>query len=127
MKLRILGTLLLVTIALLAPGCGKADPDAEILDRLKAQGVDLTKPQTIDFFLFFGSQPDATKAADQIRPMGFTIEIRSPRGSAPDWVCHASKTMIPEAPALRTLRQKFETIASAQSGGYDGWSIATNP
>ncbi len=116
-----------VLAALITFGCGVKDPDEQVLDRLKTKGVDLTKPHSVEFFLYFGEQKDAGKAADQIKALGFQIEIRPPGGSASNWLCYSTKTVVPELATLREIRRQLEPIAAAQGGLYDGWSIAAGP
>lgn len=113
--------------ALVALGCARKDADERVLDRLRTEGMDLTKPRTVEFFLYFGKEEDARKAADQIKALGFQIDIQKPAGSAPNWLCHASKSMVPDLASLRQIRLQFDPIATSQSGVYDGWSIAKVP
>ena len=113
--------------ALITFGCASKDADERVLDRLRVEGIDLTKPHTVDFFLFFGKEEDARKTADQIKALGFQIDIQKPAGSAPNWLCHASKSMLPDLASFRQIRLQFDRIATSQNGVYDGWSIAAVP
>jgi hypothetical protein len=44
--------------------------DALVLAQLKKAGSDLSKPHSIEFFLYLPTQETAEKAADQIRSKG---------------------------------------------------------
>ena len=126
MKTTSASILILLAVTLVLPGCGRPDPDAEVLERLKSEGVDLTKPRTVDFFFYFDKEENAKKAADQILALGFETSISPPHGSQPNWLCHATKSMTPELGQLQGLRRQFDSIASGLGGDYDGWSTTTH-
>jgi regulator of ribonuclease activity B len=102
-------------------GCSKKpDPDEFVLMQLKKAGSDLSKPHKLEFFLYFPEQSDAEQAAPRIRDAGFQVDVRrAAQGS--DWLCFATKTMVPELPVLQKIRSEFNSIAASLNGEYDGW------
>ena len=65
-------------------GCTrKPDPDEAVIIQLRKAGSDLSKPHTIDFYLYFPSQSAAEKAAAQMRQTGYTVEVK--RAAKPGW------------------------------------------
>jgi hypothetical protein len=72
--------------------------DALVLAQLKEAGSDLSKPHSIEFFLYLPTQDAAEKAADQIRRNGFDVKIDRPAES-PTWLCLATKSMVPDGRA----------------------------
>ena len=94
--------------------------DESVLIQLERAGSDLSKPHKIEFFLYFPSQSVAERAALRIREAGFQVEVRrAAKGN--DWLCLATKTMIPELSALEEIRRDFSSLAASLKGEYDGW------
>ena len=96
------------------------DPDQLVLQQLKKAGSNLSKPHKIEFFLYFKSQASAEAVAPTIKNSGFNVEVRQ-AAQGTDWLCLATKTMIPELATLQKIRRDFTAIASANGGEYDGW------
>src|ERR1700686_994578 len=73
----------------------KSDPDQMVLEQLKKAGSDLSKPHNLEFFIYFPTKTDAMDIAPRIKEAGFAVDVRqAAQGS--DWLCFATKTMIPE-------------------------------
>jgi regulator of RNase E activity RraB len=100
----------------------KEDPDEAILKRLKEQGLDLSKPHNIQFFISFPSQFTADKAAIRIKKSGFHVSIIT--SEKWDWVCRATKKMVPELSEIQNFRTEFGHLIETYNGKYDGWKIA---
>ena len=102
-------------------GCSEnPDLDESVLVQLKKAGSDLSKPHKIEFFLYFPSQSVAERAALRIRKAGFQVEVRrAAKGN--EWLCFATKTMVPELSALQQIRRDFSSLAASLKGEYDGW------
>ena len=98
----------------------QTDPDREALDRLEQAQSDLSKPHNIEFFLYFSTKTAANDAATQIELQGFKTRV-SRSGKGAEWLCFATKPMIPEHAALLSIRHSFEVLASSFGGEYDGW------
>jgi hypothetical protein len=100
----------------------KEDPDEAALKKLKDAGADLSQPQTIQFFIAFPSQFTADKAAIRIKKSGFHVTIITSKRL--DWVCRATKKMVPELSAIRNFQTEFGPLINTYSGKYYGWKIA---
>ena len=102
-------------------GCSKKpDLDKAVLVQLRKAGSDLSKPHKIEFFLYFPSHSAAEQAASQIRKAGFQVEVEI-ASKDNNWLCFATKTMVPELSALRRIRSDFDSLAASLKGDYDGW------
>ena len=101
----------------------QTDPDAAVLEQLKKAGSNLSKPHKIDFYLYFPNEAAAKRAAKQVKDAGFEIEVKQSAAGS-DWLCLATKTMIPELAFLKKIRANFTAIASVEKGEYDGWETA---
>ena len=97
--------------------------DTEVLDQLRSAGSNLTKPHRIEFYLFLPSQADAEAAAAELRSMGYSVTV----GGGPNqnnWLCLASRTMMPTMQELTDARVLFKGLALRYKGAYDGWQAA---
>jgi hypothetical protein len=98
--------------------------DALVLAQLKKAGSDLSRPHPIEFFLYLPTQEAAENAANQIRDKGFDVKVdRAAEG--PNWLCLATKSMVPDLTTLEGLRIEFGGIAQSLGGEYDGWGTPT--
>jgi hypothetical protein len=97
--------------------------DKDVLDQLRSAGSDLTKPHHIDFYLYLPSEADAEAAATELRSMGYSVTVR-PGANEINWVCVASRAMMPTTRELRDARVVFKRLATRYRGAYDGWEAA---
>jgi len=98
----------------------KPDPDESVLIQLRKAGSNLSKPHEIEFFLYFPTEAIAEQAASHIREEDFEVTVKqAAKGS--DWLCFATKKMVPEFAALQEIRRKFDSLSSSLGGEYDGW------
>jgi regulator of RNase E activity RraB len=98
----------------------KQDPDESVLIQLRKSGSDLSKPHTIEFFLYFPTEVIAEQAASHIRESGFDVNVKQ-AAKGNDWLCFATKKMVPELAALQKVRDNFNSLVSSMGGDYDGW------
>ena len=97
-----------------------ADPDEAPLAELARAGSDLARPHEMEFFLYFREEAAAHAAAAGLRARGFTTSVaREPED--PDWLCLATRAMVPALPELQALRARFVELAEGRGGVYDGW------
>jgi regulator of RNase E activity RraB len=101
-------------------GFRKADLDESVLVQLRTAGSDMAKPHKIEFFLYFDSMGAAEQAASRVRDDGFHVQV-SQEAQGDDWLCLATKRLVPELSALQKIRSDFESLAASLDGQYDGW------
>jgi hypothetical protein len=95
--------------------------DRETLDAMKAHGADLTKPTEISFYLYFPAEDDAENAAAALRRSGYTAEVRPPLPDFDEWLCYATREMVPSATGIDHARSELESLANRFGGDFDGW------
>ncbi len=107
---------------------GARDKDLAVLHRLKELGSDLSKPHTVDFFLYFPSEEQAKSALSEIEREGYTVRIDCVPPpwwrrlfSKPVWSCRATKSMVPEEEAILETSAWFDGVAKHFCGEYNGW------
>jgi hypothetical protein len=102
-------------------GCTrKPDPDEAVIIQLRKAGSDLSKPHTIDFYLYFPSQAAAEQAAAQMRQTGYTVEVKK-AAKGNDWLCLGTKKVIPKLSTMQGITRDLSTLARSLQGDYDGW------
>jgi regulator of RNase E activity RraB len=109
--------------AVVEQGGTQNDPDEQVLEQLKAAGSDLSKPHKIEFFLYFPTEEKADRAATEIKKEAATVEVRL-GSDGNDWLCFATKEMVPKHSDLVRLREIFNAVAMKSNGEYDGWGTA---
>ena len=96
------------------------DLDGEVLVQLRKAGSDLSKPHLIEFFLYLPSQSFAEEVARKVRASAFSAKVE-PAAKGNDWLCLATKEMIPDLAALQKIRSDFDSLTRSMGGVYDGW------
>jgi hypothetical protein len=102
--------------------------DAEVLDQLRALGVNLSKPRDARFYLYLRTREDAQSAAAAVRRQGFAVEVTPAAGEPPEhpWLVLASRDMIVSAESIAEARLLFDRLAQEHAGDYDGWEAAAD-
>jgi hypothetical protein len=124
MKVRLAVALFLVVGLSYAFGIYQSpDPDQLQIEQLAKSGIDMSKPQQIDFTLHFSDAHSEANACVSIYEKKFDVVSIRPEKADEKWTCIAHKTMLPELKVLRKIRKDFEAIAAKNKGSYDGWNI----
>lgn len=95
--------------------------DRETLDAMKAHGADLSKPTEISFYLYFPAEDDAESAAAELRRSGYEAEVRPPLPNFDEWLCYATREMLPSPEGIDNVRSELESLADKFGGDFDGW------
>jgi regulator of RNase E activity RraB len=100
----------------------KAAPDLDqlVLDQLKQAGGDLSKPHSIEFFLYFENEDTANTAAKEIGALVDEVKVEK-AAKGPRWLCFATRCMVPDHDELGRLRKNFTAVGDTFGGEYDGW------
>jgi hypothetical protein len=94
--------------------------DADAITELKQVGLDLSKPQTIDFAFYLPARQSAEKLAPKLIAKGYKTRIQ-PAGGGKDYLLYARKRMVVTEDAMLERRKEFEALAQTVQGEYDGW------
>ena len=97
--------------------------DALVLLRLRATGSDLSKPHSINFFIYLPTREAALNIADRIRAKGFGARVDH-EGPGPNWLCLGTKSMVPDLAAIEAAGADFDEMARCLGGEYDGWETS---
>ena len=77
--------LVLLSLTLVSCTAPTEDPDQQVLTQLEDAGSDLSKPHDLEFFLYFRDELAAEAAAEDVRALGFSVEVR-PAAVGTDWL-----------------------------------------
>jgi hypothetical protein len=115
------GLSLCVALAAGMPLAGAGDnEDADAIAELKQVGLDLSKPQTIDFAFYLPARKSAEQLAPKLIAKGYKTRIQ-PAGGGKDYLLYARKRMLVTEDAMLERRKEFEALAGSVQGEYDGW------
>ena len=94
-----------------------------MLEELKANGVDLTRPVRVLHYLYCDKRHEAERIRKAVSDEGFSSEVR--RAALGDnWLVLARRTQVVSDSAISELRAILEKLAGTVSGGeYDGWEV----
>jgi len=122
-----IGASALVLLGLLAGAARAADStaaaaqDRAAIEAMRAQQIDLSKPQEIEFAFYFPDKQGARKVMAVLAGDGYAGELRTEGTDA--FILFARKSMLMELEALTALRAQFEALAREAGGSYDGWGL----
>jgi regulator of RNase E activity RraB len=96
------------------------DLDQQVLDQLKKAGSDLFKLHDIEFFLYFPTETSGNEASKDVKVEVDDVKVKL-GADKKNWLCFATKRMVPKHDELVRLRKRFNEIANKGGGEYDGW------
>jgi hypothetical protein len=108
-----------------SPGAVASEPSAEDLASIEAmasQGIDLAEPHELEFLLSFPRIEAAREAGKVLSKEGYTGKIQARRGGK-DALLFARKRVTLDAQTLGELRERFDALAAAGGGRYEGWGL----
>jgi hypothetical protein len=98
-------------------------PTAQVLAAMRREGVDLTKPTSVAFFLYFPEEADARRAAGELPPSGSStpVAVERPEGPTMEWRVRFTAVMVPTEANLDAMAARLAPVANRHGGVYDGW------
>jgi len=95
------------------------DLDRSVILQLRKAGSDLSKPHNLEFFVYFPTQSLAEQAALTMRNAEFQVDV-STVAQGDNWLCLATKTMVPVLPDLQKIRQDFVALSMSMTVNTTG-------
>jgi Regulator of ribonuclease activity B len=105
------------------------DWDERQIDRLRKAGSDPFAPHEVDFFMAMPSEAAGHAVAAILEAEGYRVDVKSAPDNPGDhpFSLHATKSMRLSVPGMHELTKRFQELAKANGGHYDGWSAAVVP
>ncbi len=100
---------------------GNKDPDARVLIKMADLVADLRKPHEPDFAFEVPEKLEAAALANELKTLGFNVELYEPVDEEPYFQVIAKKTMVLTLEVLNQHSDLFEVLAERHQGSYDGW------
>jgi len=117
---------------------GMNQQDWILLRQVRARGVDLTQPHTVDFVVFAATRETADEISQLMRNDGFETSLsvaqiqyarnkKKPGAPQDGWLVKGTRTtrLVPEE--LTRVRAFLNEIALARKAAYLGWQIGFGP
>lgn len=94
--------------------------DRFVVDKIFGLGGDPKKTRSVDFFLYFPTELDATTVEIELINLQFETEVNKNLYNN-QWCCHANKKMVVTEKRLVDIGNWLENLAQINNGKYDGW------
>jgi Regulator of ribonuclease activity B len=104
--------------------------DKRVLKQLRKLGANLSRPREVVHFLYFPTQVAAEQASHELRGEGYMIDVRPAANAAENppnpWLMEARIFAVVDESTVQPMRARFEAVAAAGGGEYDGWEAAAD-
>jgi len=100
-------------------GAGMNERDAKVIEALKNNGSDVTKPHDIDFFLDFDSFESAASVAQAMDKEGFNVKMYKNEDGT--YTIEAKKKVVPSLSNMTGITNHLNSLTEKYGGNYDGW------
>lgn len=97
--------------------------DGQVIARLQAAGSDVSRPHSVDFFLYFPNEAAAGRISHELAGQNYNTSVEA-NDEGTQWLILARKELVPTEAALAKIRNELTVLASTEGGEYDGWGAA---
>lgn len=99
------------------------DGDAQLIAKLQAAGVDLSRPLAVDHFLVFPDERMARQLVAKLASTGGTVDL-SPDMFGRRWTVRVSLPMVITLERITAIREQLGAFAAEHGGEYTGWGTS---
>lgn len=92
----------------------------EVLEQLRRDGSDTSKPHEFAFYLYVPTEGVATQISEKLSTDGYGVEVRQ-AAVGDNWLCLATANLIPDAADFDEIQRLFTGLAEKFKGEFDGW------
>src|SRR5690242_4175586 len=94
--------------------------DKECVEIMRQDGVDLSQPRMLEFWLDFPSRDLASKAIPEATAQGFEASVSGGGPGSPQPLLVVRKQLIPATVELAQVRERLTPLARKYGGSYRG-------
>jgi hypothetical protein len=105
------------------PGGDDGDDDATLIDRLRAGGVDLSRPIAVEHYLTLPNERMARQFVAKLGTSGAIVDL-SPSLFRGHWTVRVTLSMVVTLERMEAMRQSLGAFAEEHGGSYDGWGTS---
>lgn len=98
------------------------DETGNVLREFQANGIELSRPLEMDFFVAVPSKKSGDKIAVKVKCLGFKPSVEKDNETG-DWTCYCTKTLIPEYSEVVKIEKELDSIAQPLGGFADGFGF----
>jgi hypothetical protein len=98
------------------------DWDTKLIAELRKRGQDPFQPHDVNFFFALPDEPACTAVNRQLESEGFQVDVKAVPGNEYPFSLSASRNMRILADEMKGLSHRFNELAQANRGRYDGWA-----
>ena len=106
------------------PTTPASDQDHVVLDQLRQNGADLSKPTELLFYVYAPTRDGAKRVAAGIRSDSLKSEVREAATGDGTWLCLVTGNLVPSLERVKSIGSQLTALAAAVGGEYDGWEAA---
>jgi hypothetical protein len=99
------------------------DQDAQLIAKLEAAGVDLSKPLEVEHFLTLPDERMARQVVAKLASTGGTVRL-NPSLMGRSWGVRISFPMVVTLARITAIRVELGAFAADHGGEYTGWGTA---
>ena len=106
------------------------DDDGDVLRSLQRQGVDLSKPRSIDFYCYARDRATADQIAAFLDEYGFKSDVSDcdePEPAPLRYSVYAATWMVPDYDALLRTQAEINDLLRQFGTHCDGWGTLVDP
>jgi hypothetical protein len=98
-----------------------ADWDTKMIAELRKRGQDPFQPHDVNFFFALPNEGACTAINRQLESEGFRVDVKAVPENEFPFSLSATRNMRIHAPDMQLLTRRFNQLAKAHHGRYDGW------
>lgn len=98
---------------------------AQALERIEADGSDLSRPIEMDFFVSVPSAESGEQVAAEARKIGFETSVEQDQDSG-EWTCYCTKTILATVNTVFEIEEALDDLAEPFGGYSDGFGTFGN-
>ena len=104
----------------------EAEINQQVLESMREDGVDLTRPRDIDFHLSMPSNDAGMEVARAVNALGFQTKLSKDEATS-TWTVECTRKMVPYEPEITKTERILDELAKPYGGFIDGWGSMVDP
>ena len=100
------------------------DPTGELLELMQGEGIDLSQPYMLDFYVLFNDEQQGRLAADRIAKEYPDSGLFLNQGEQNQlWELRLVEEMVPEHGSITEIDTTLQALSKKFKGKLDGWGM----
>jgi hypothetical protein len=121
----IVGSALLMSVSFASAQSAALEQDAHVIESLRKNGSDFTKPHRVDYFFKMPSESSAKAIATELASAGYVVRNIGVPPKGKSWEVHVQRLQLLQVDEMQATTISFNKLARKHGGDYDGWGAPT--